>query len=51
MSGVLAGRRDTLWLIDWLLIVIFVIFFTRVIFNHRGVHVVHSGSGLVVTYD
>ena len=36
VSGVLAGRRDTLWLVDLLLTDIFAIFFTRAIFQPQG---------------
>ena len=44
-AGVLAGRRDTLGLVDLLLIDILVIFFTRAIFQPQGCHGVRFGGG------
>ena len=50
VSGVMAGRGDTLELVNLLLIDIFVIFLLAPFFNRRGVHGVHSAAGLVVTF-
>ena len=50
VSGVLAGREDTLESVTLPLIDILVIFFTLDIFHQRGVHGVHSAVGLVLTY-
>ena len=49
VSGVLAGRGDTLWLVDLLLIDRFVIFFTRAIFQPQGCSRGTLAAGLMVS--